>query len=71
MSHKQRTVRYNNQKWVVDKDSNTLTLQGQPKVKVDIDEVWMSLCDSDQNTIAEILSEKTDEFLTEEPEEDF
>lgn len=64
MSQQTQTVRYNNQKWLIDKDSNNLTLVGSPKTKVDIDEVWMSLSDNDQNKIAEILSDKTDKDLS-------
>ena len=63
MSNQTKTVRYNNQKWLIDKESNNLTLEGNPKTKVDIDEVWMSLCDNDQYKIANILSANTEEEL--------
>ena len=64
------TVRYLNRKWVIDPENKTLYPEGDKKTRVDIDEVWDMLCNRDQNTIALILSEKTDEEL-EEYEEKF
>ena len=55
-----QTVRYNNQKWLVDVASDTLSLQSDKKVKISIDEVWMSLSDRDQDLIADIQAAKNE-----------
>lgn len=71
MSSSQNTVRYNNQKWKVDTETDTLSLESDNKVRVSIDEVWQQLCDRDQNLVADIQAARTErEFEGEDFDED-
>ena len=65
------TVRYLNRKWVIDPETKTLHPEDDKKTRVDIDEVWDMLSDRDTNTIAFILSAKTNEEIEELEENEF